>query len=63
MRRLKDWAQELYDDFQDQNRFSGGCSCHINPPCGYCTDPGNPANLEEDDTAWEEVDDANINSG
>lgn len=28
------------------------CSCHICPPCGYCTHPGNPANQEEDETAW-----------
>lgn len=24
----------------------GNCSCHIAPPCGSCTHPGNPANQE-----------------
>lgn len=31
----------------------GNCSCHLNPPCGCCTHPGNPRNLNEDDAAWE----------
>lgn len=30
----------------------GACYCHISPPCGYCTHPGNPINLVEDETAW-----------
>lgn len=29
-----------------------GCSCHISPPCGSCTHPGNPINQDEDDSAW-----------
>jgi hypothetical protein len=32
-----------------------GCTCFISAPCGYCTHPGNPANLEEDDEAWEDA--------
>lgn len=23
----------------DEHEKEGGCSCHINPPCGYCTEP------------------------
>lgn len=34
-----------------------GCSCHINPPCSYCTHEGNPDNLENIEEAWEEVPD------
>jgi hypothetical protein len=30
------------------------CSCHLNPPCSHCTDPGNPDNQAEDPTCWEE---------
>ncbi len=30
-----------------------GCTCFRNPPCGYCTDPGNPRNQEEHDACWE----------
>lgn len=28
------------------------CSCHISPPCGSCTHPGNPLNQDEDDSCW-----------
>lgn len=31
----------------------GNCSCHISPPCGSCTHPGNPRNQDEDDNCWE----------
>lgn len=45
-------AQEDRDDFE--RRFGDCCcSCHLNPPCGYCTHPGNPSNQEDDD-CWEE---------
>jgi len=30
----------------------GGCSCHLNPPCGWCTHPGNPHNQDEDPDCW-----------
>ena len=34
--------QRAYDNFVDPLRyyhhdFQSGCSCHINPPCSYCT--------------------------
>jgi hypothetical protein len=44
-------AQADRDDF---DRDDGGCSCHISPPCGYCTHPGNPLNQEDDDCWTEE---------
>jgi hypothetical protein len=31
----------------------GNCSCHISPPCGSCTHPGNPVNQAEDENCWE----------
>jgi len=62
MRRLKDWAEEAQAEFHHRYR-DYGCSCHLNPPCGYCTDEGNPENLAENDDAWEEVDDSNNASG
>ena len=51
-RKLTDaaWLDRDAFDLRDD-----GCSCHINPPCDYCTDPGNPANQEEDDECWEPV--------
>jgi len=49
---LKPEYQELFSQW-DEKYQGGNCSCHINPPCGCCTDEGNPANLEEDDEAWE----------
>lgn len=52
MRRLKPEYQDLLDAF---NKADSQCSCHQHPPCGHCTDEGNPLNLEEDDEAWEEV--------
>lgn len=30
-------AQAERDRLMDEAEDSGGCSCHINPPCGYCT--------------------------
>lgn len=44
-------AQADRDDFDAED---GCCSCHISPPCGYCTHPGNPLN-QEDDSCWMEV--------
>lgn len=30
--------QERYDDYVQSRRYQPDCcSCHINPPCGYCT--------------------------
>ena len=50
-RELVDWAQVELDDFESNYKW-GGCSCHISPPCGWCTHPGNPRNLAEADDAW-----------
>lgn len=49
---LKQKYQEIADDFFFNMR-NNGCSCHISPPCNYCTHEGNPANLYEIDEAWE----------
>lgn len=57
MKRLTDEAQEARDNFEAEYGVSGNCSCHISPPCGSCVDPGNPLNQEEDEDAWEEVED------
>ncbi|MCK5615963.1 hypothetical protein KAR91_79610 [Candidatus Pacearchaeota archaeon] len=53
MKVLKPEYQVLADEYAD----TYGCSCHINPPCSYCTHEGNPDNLENIDEAWEEVPD------
>lgn len=29
------------------------CSCHLPPPCHWCTHTGHPLNLECTDEAWE----------
>jgi hypothetical protein len=31
----------------DLDRIGRGCSCHISPPCSWCTDPENPRNQED----------------
>lgn len=50
-RVLTDDAQSERDEF-DSEYDGGNCSCHISPPCGSCTHPGNPMNQEEDESAW-----------
>jgi len=50
-------TQEAEDERVDWERHYGDCSCHLSPPCGSCTHPGNPANQAEDDSCWVEVDD------
>lgn len=50
-------AQADRDDFDASYGLYGGCSCHINPPCGYCMHPGNPANQEED-SCWMDDDES-----
>lgn len=47
-RRLTDAAQAERDAFDADD---GCCACHIAPPCGWCTHPGNPLN-QEDDECW-----------
>ena len=39
----------------ERNYGTGNCSCHISPPCGSCTHPGNPRNQVEDDNCWEPI--------
>lgn len=46
-RELTDEAQEDRDRF-DLHFADYGCTCFKNPPCAYCTHPGNPANQEDD---------------
>lgn len=47
---------ELTEDAQaDRDAFDAedtSCRCHINPPCGHCTHPGNPVNQAEDPACW-----------
>lgn len=53
LRRLTKEAELQRASFDSEYPFGQGCCCHINPPCGYCTHPGNPINQEEDDFCWE----------
>lgn len=53
-RKLTPAAQEERDTFELKADGGWCCSCHINPPCAYCTDPGNPDNQEEDPECWTE---------
>jgi len=53
-RRLIESAQRDREEFDDYYHLSGGCSCHICPPCSFCTHPGNPLCQEECDECWEE---------
>lgn len=49
---LKPEYQEDADDFE-MHFEDGGCTCFMgHPPCGYCTHPGNPIGLDEDDDVW-----------
>lgn len=52
-KKLKSGYQELADEFEDKYADSG-CHCFQAPPCGFCTHPGNPFNLEENEDAWED---------
>lgn len=54
VRVLTEEAQGERDEF-DSVYDGGSCSCHISPPCGSCTHPGNPMNQDEDDSAWRMV--------
>lgn len=60
--RLKEAAQTDRDNFESAFGRSGNCSCHLNPPCGSCIHPGNPANQDEDDDCWEPDPDAEVSS-
>jgi len=46
-KELTEQAQDDRDDFEDIE--NDGCTCHCgNPPCSWCTHPGNPHNQEDD---------------
>jgi hypothetical protein len=49
-RKLKPEYRKLADEFEAED---GICSCHVCSPCDFCTHPGNPDNLAENDDAWE----------
>lgn len=53
MRTLTEKGADLEFEFISEYRDKG-CSCHIDPPCYTCTHPGNPNNLAEDDSLWED---------
>lgn len=53
-RELTEDAQADRADFRSYYG-DGNCSCHLRPPCGSCTHPGNPMNQDEDDSCWIEV--------
>lgn len=59
--RLTAQAEEERAEF-DRLYGTSGCSCHISPPCGCCTHPGNPINQEMDDSAWEEDEEPQLKS-
>jgi len=49
---LNKQGQEVYEDFLSHDYQ--GCTCPTgHPPCSYCTDPGNPISIEENDEFWE----------
>jgi hypothetical protein len=54
-RQLTAEAEAERDDFERAYGLGGNCACHISPPCGSCSHPGNPRNQAEDETAWEPV--------
>ncbi len=31
-------SKKLDDALEGYRDYNSGCSCHINPPCSYCTD-------------------------
>lgn len=55
IRVLTEDAQDERDAYDSYREESGGCRCHISPPCGSCTHPGNPMNQDEDESAWRMV--------
>ena len=51
-KKLTENAQDDRDEF-DSYYADESCTCHIHPPCGKCTHPGNPLNQEDDESCWE----------
>lgn len=50
-RMLTEEYQAKADSFDEYYR-ERGCTCFQSAPCSYCTDPGNPENLENNEDAW-----------
>ena len=50
---LKPECEEQFNEWLSKYQFESGCTCFKSAPCSYCTHPGNPNNLAEDDDAWE----------
>lgn len=49
---LTEEAEAEADDFR-RTQEDRGCNCFTGcAPCSWCTHPGNPLNLDEDDDAW-----------
>lgn len=46
---LKPEYQAIVADFEETYH---SCTCHVCPPCNYCTHEGNPLCLEETPDAW-----------
>lgn len=58
--KLSKLGKELAESFE-QDYGENGCCCHMGiPPCGYCTHPGNPLNLNDTPEAWEDEDSASV---
>lgn len=53
MKTLKKEYWDLLDEWTD-DFCNSCCSCHISPPCSFCTHSGNPLALLETPEAWEE---------
>lgn len=49
---LTEDALDEHLDFESEHS-DRGCTCFLSPPCSYCTHPGNPTNLMEDENAWQ----------
>lgn len=58
MKKLTKEASEARLKFIEYYGKEGNCSCHLNPPCSSCIHEGNPLNQEEDETCWEETNEA-----
>jgi hypothetical protein len=56
-RVLTEEGEALKSSFEQNNEAVWGRSCTCfqgHAPCSWCTDPGNPLNLREDETMWRE---------
>ena len=55
--KVKRLTQQAENDRAEFESLGSCCSCHINPPCGYCIHEGNPLNQEENEDCWEYIED------